>query len=222
MKQILILFILTFLSMTLLGQKQKLPPKGRYYSISKTQCEFPKQTGKLEIIRNDSIKMTIYRTDDSEMFMYADHFIGFISDWDQKDEAQKIFFQLDSLVTLLFQNGLMTSDLLVQAFNVENKFINHKGDTIDFTNHVQTKVVKLLNIKRKDFSPNYFPKNFKGKKKFLLFEIWATFDIYESGWGSFPVFDLYLESEIEVTESNLTEYLEKAEIKCLLYIGIQI
>lgn len=217
MKQKVIIFILTFISVTAFGQKRKLPPKDTYYPISKMVCEFPRQTGKLEITKNDSLKMTSYKTDSSEMIMYADHFIGFLTGWDKKEEAQKIYLHLDSLVTLLFQNGLMTSDLFVQAFNIESKYIDYKGDTVDWTNQVEAKTVKLLNIQRKEL-----PKKYKDKKGTILFEVWVTFNPYESGWGSFPMFDLYLKSDIEPTTSNLTEYLKKAKIKCLRYTGTQI
>ena|GEM_PF-6546574 len=161
--------------------------------------------------------MTTYKTDSSEMIMYADYFIGFLTGWDKKEEAQKIYLQLDSVVTLLFQNGLMTSDLFVQAFNVESKYIDHKGDTVDWTNHIEAKTVKLLNIQRKELSKKY-----KDKKGTMLFEVWVTFNPHESGWGSFPMFDLYLKSDIEPTSSNFKEYLKKAKIKCLRYTGTQI
>ncbi len=217
MRQTLIILISIFISTTVFGQKQKLPPKDTYYPISILNCEFPRQTGNLEIIKNDSLKLTTYKTDSSEMIMYADHFIGFLAGWDSIGEAQRIYYHLDSIVTLLFQNGLMTSDLFIKAFNVESKFIDYMGDTVDWTNHVETKTVKILNIQRKEVSKEY-----RDSKGIVHFEVWVTFDPNESGWGAFPMFDLYLKSEIEPTSGDLTEYLSKARIKCLQYIGTQL
>lgn len=217
MTRFLILTILLVISVFAFGQKHKLPPKDSYYVISKQDCSYPRQTGKLEVIRNDSMKMTTYRTDSTEMIMYADNFVGFLVGWDSINSAKEVYYQLDSVVTLLFKNGLLTSDLLGKAINVEEKAIDYNGDTLDWTRHIQIQTVKLLNIEKKEL-----PKKYKDKKGTVLFEIWATFDIYESGWGSFPMFDLYLKSGIELNDSNLKEYLSNATIKCLRYTGIQI
>jgi hypothetical protein len=100
-------------------------------------------------------------------------------------------------VALLFQNGLLTGDLLIKAFNVETKVIDHKGDTLDWTRHVQTKTIKLLNIERKKL-----PRGYKDKKGTMLFEIWATFNPYESGWGSFPMFELYIKADTASKKST--------------------
>ena len=208
---------MTLLSVTAFGQKRKLPPKGSYQIVSKPVCNYPKQAGKFEVVKNDSLKLTTYKTDSSEMIMYAGHFVGFLTDWNNKSDAQKIYAHLDSLVTYLFQNGLLTSDLLLQAFNVETKVIDHKGDTLDWTSHVHTKMVKLLNIERKEL-----PKDYKDKKGTILFEVWATFNPNESGWGSFPMFDLYIKADIEPTSTNLEEYFKRAVIKCLRYTATQI
>jgi len=217
MKHSTIFIILTLLSVTVFGQRRKLPPKGSYRIVSKPVCNYPKQGSKLEVIRNDSLKLTTYKTDSSEMIIYAGSFVGFLTDLNNKSEAQKIYFRLDSLITCLFQNGLLTSDLLIQAFNVETKVIDYKGDTLDWTSHVQTKTVKLLNIESKPL-----PKDYKDKKGTMLFEVWATFNPYESGWGSFPMFDLYLKADIEPNETNMQAYFKKAIIKCLRYTATQI
>lgn len=208
--------ILTLYSAAAFGQKRKLPPKGSYQIVSKPLCSYPKQTGKLDIIRNDSLKQTTYKTDSSEMIMYAAQFVGFLTDLNDKSKAQSIYLHLDSLMTSLFQNGLLTPDLIRQAFNVETKAIDHKGDTLDWTSHAEGKTVKLLNIERKEL-----PTEYKDKKGTMLLEVWATFNPYESGWGSFPMFDLYLKADIDSTSSSLTEYLKRATIKCLRYTGTQ-
>lgn len=201
------------------GQTPKSLTKDTYYPISKQICEYPRQTGKLNIERNDSLRLTKYKTDSTEMIMYSSHFVGFVTDLDSISQANQIYMQLDSLITQLFINGLLTSDLLIKSFCVESKYIDCKGDTLDWTNHIETKSVKILFIHKQKLPAQYMVKDIN---KIVAYEIWVTFDPYEDGWGAFPMFDLILESDIEYSDSNFIEYLKNAKIKCLRYTGIQI
>jgi hypothetical protein len=201
------------------SQTQKLISKDSYYPISRQICEYLKQTGKLEIERNDSLRYSRYRTDSSEMILYESNILGFLVDIDSINEANKIYLRLDSLVSLLFKNGLLTSDLIIKSFCTESKYIDYKGDTLDWTNHVQTKTVKILNIQKKRL-PNYY--KYKDKNKIVYYEIWVTFDEYEDGWGSFPMFDLVIKSDIKYSNSKIKEFLKSAKIKCLRYTATQI
>lgn len=210
---IALFFIITMVS----GQDRKLPPKGSYLTVSETSCEFPQQTGKLEIVRNDSLKFTTYRTDCSAMVMNAYSFIGFLTAWDSADNALRLYSQYDTLVSQLFLNGLISSDLLVNAYNAKNLYINYKGDTLDCTSHERIDTVTILNIQRKELQKDY-----KDKSRIILFEFWVTFNPEESGWGSFLMFDLFLKSDIESNQNNVSEYLKNAKIHCLRYKGTQI
>jgi len=204
---------------SLMGQNLKLPPKGTYYLISNQNCKYPRQTGNLEIIKSDSLKLTNYKTGQTEMIIYRDQFLGFLTDYDKKEEANKVYNEIDRLLTTLFNNGLLTADLLIKAYCIDSKHIDYKGDTLDFTNSVRSKSVKILNIKKKKLPRNY---KFKNKKYLASFEIWATFNPNEDGWGSFPMFDLILISDIKYSDSHTNEYFKNAKIKCLLYTNTQI
>lgn len=217
MRHLTFIFIILFGSFSLFGQKRKLPPKDSYYVISEQNCEHVNQSKTLEVLKDDSLRLTTYRTDSTEMIIYRDHFVGFLTGWENKKGADSIYIKQDSLVNELFVNGLLTSDLLIEAFNIETKVINHKGDTLDWTSHIKSKTVKLLNIQKKEF-----PKNYKDRKNTIVYEIWATFNAHESGWGSFPMFDLYLVGNIKPTQQNFKEYLKTAKIKCLRYTATQI
>ena len=219
MKYFSTISILILVASGVLGQNHKFPPKGTYYPISKQICEYQRQNGKLEIIRNDSLMLTRYKTDSSEMVIYADHFRGFLTDWEKKDEANQIYSQLDSLISTLFLNGLLTSDLIIKSYCVESKYIDYKGDTLDWTNHLTTNTVKILNIQKMKLPKQY---RFKHKKKIVAYEIWVTFNSNEDGWGSFPMFDLIIKSDIKFSDYKINEYLKNAEIKCLIYTATQI
>lgn len=217
MKQTVIILFLVLISLTVLGQKRKHKNKDTYYSISKLECEYPRKTGRLEIIRDDSLKLTTYKTDGAKMIMYEGHFIGFLTGWDNQEEAHKIYVQQDSLTSMLFLNGLLTPELLIKAYNAESKSVNYLGDTLDLTNHLQTDFIKLLNVRIME--P---PEELKDEKGSLMIEIWLTFNPYESGWGSFPMFYFYLQSDVEPTDKNISEFLKNVRHQCLHYVGIQI
>ena len=212
MKQNLIIILFLHVSFMCFGQKTK--PSIKYWS--QNLCKFPRQKGRFEVIKNDSIKLTTYKTDSSEMIMYADNFIGFLTDWNKKEHAEQIYLQFDTIVTLLFQNGLLTPELLVKSYNIGTTFIDEKGDTVNYM-RVQTKTVQLLNIKRKEL-----PYNYNNKETTIRYEVWVTFNPDESGWGSFPIFDLYLQSEVKPSKNNISYFLKKAKINCLTYRTTQI
>ena len=219
MRHIATISILILVISGVFGQNQKLPPKDTYYSISKQICEYPRQLGKLNIERNDSLRLTKYKSDSTEMIMYSSHFAGFLTDWDSTSQANQIYIQLDTLITQLFKNGLLTSDLLIKSYCIESKYIDYKGDTLDWTNHLDTKSVKILNIQKKKLPKQY---KFKDKKKIVAFEIWVTFNPNEDGWGAFPMFDLILKSDMEYSDLDFKEYFKNADIKCLRYTATQI
>jgi len=217
MRNLTVIFIILFGSSSVFSQKRKLPPKDSYYIISDQNCEFVNQSKTLEVIKVDSLNLTTYKTDSTEMIIYANHFVGFLTGWENIKEADSIYIKQDSLINELFVNGLLTSDLLIEAFNIETKVIDHKGDTLDWTSNVNSKIVKFLNIQKKEF-----PKKYKDRKNTVVFEIWATFNPHESGWGSFAMFDLYLVGDINPTQENFKEYLKTAKIKCLKYTATHI
>lgn len=219
MSQTVIIILLTFISVATFGQKRRLPPKDTYYPISKVVYEFPRQAGKLEVIKNDSSGLTLYKTDSSEMVVDNGSSASFLAGWDKDDKSAIIHYRLDSLVTLLFQNGLLTSDLFIKSFNSEEKYVDYKGDTVDWTHHVKTKAVRLRYIQQQEFT-----KFVKRKKGALLFETAVTFeeDLEPYQLPAIYNFMFYLQGDFNPSSSTLTEYLKTAKIKCLRYTGTQI
>lgn len=64
-------FILCFFSLlsSIINAQNKKRIPDSLYSISQQTCEFPRQSGKLEIIRIDSLKTTLFQTDSTEMIL---------------------------------------------------------------------------------------------------------------------------------------------------------
>jgi hypothetical protein len=168
-------------------------------------CAYPSYRGKLEIIRNDSTLLTIYKTDSTEMHLYAAHFIGFTVDWNDGNAAIKEYHDKDKIITMLFSKGLLTGDLIInehsRAYSINR-----------FTGRDSLEKVKILNIIPKKTARR------QNKKLVYLFELWATRSEVESGWGSFPMFELTIEAEqTRPRSTNLTN----PRIKCFQYIGLQ-
>lgn len=191
-----ILSFISLLSSTINAQNEKKIPD-TLSSISQQTCEFPRQRGKLEIIRRDSLKTTLFQTDSTEMILDTLFFIDYMS-------------KEDTVISLLFMNGLLTPELLIKAYNYDNKFVDSKGDTINLTNEVNVKTIKLLNLTTKEIAEDY-----KYKRGITGFEISISISRHETDC---LVFELELLSDIELTSSNLKVYIEKAKIKCLSYL----
>ncbi|NLF41597.1 MAG: hypothetical protein GX587_02770 [Bacteroidales bacterium] len=216
MKQTVIISFLVLISLTTFGQEIMEKHEDAYYSISKLDCEYPRQTGRLEIIRNDTLSLTTYRTDSAEMILYEEVFLGFLTGFDNYEEAEKIYNQQDSLISMLFLKGLLTPELLIKAFNTESKYVNYIGDTLDLTRHQKTDYIKLLNVRIIEL-----PEELKDEKGNLMIEIWLTFDPEESGWGPFPMYHFNLKSDIEPTDTNINEFLKNVRHQCLKYVGMK-
>lgn len=219
MKFTLSIFFLTLISLVAYPQKRKLPPKDTYYLISKVDYAFPRQQGKLEVIKQDSLQQTVYQTDSSEMVVNDDSGARFFAGWDKDHPNEMMYYPLDSIVQLLFQNGLLTSDLLIQSFNSEEKFIDYKGDTIDWTRHNTSKTVIIRYVEEQEFPPYL-----KRKKGALFFEVAVIFkkDLEPFHLPAILDFEFYLQGDIKPTAANFERYLKTAKIKYLRYRGTQI
>jgi hypothetical protein len=220
MRQTVNLFILTVvLSVQVYAQKRKLPPEGTMYLISNVTSEFPRQAGLLEVIKDDSARRTIYKTDSSEMMVDQENIVAILTKSDKKNKSATIHYRLDTLVTLLFKNGLLTPDLLIKSFNTKTKYINHKGDTIDGTHHTETKSLIIRYVKQKEYDNLDKP-----EERELQFEVAVTFNEKLEGYTLPAIhnFIVYLRGDFNPSDSNLTNYLKTAKIKHLTYIGTQI
>ena len=195
MKKSFIIHALLFCTLLAFGQNRKLPPNGTKYPISKFRFDYPLQTGKLDIVRNDSSGQIILSTENSEL----------------KFDTKDVF---DSVVIPLFQRGILTSDILLKAINEEAKFIDYKGDTLDYTNHITTKTVTLKSIQQEAI-----PKYIKNKKGGTFFKVFITFTEHSS--PPMYAFILYLRAGIDPKQINFAEYLKNVNAKYIQFSGFE-
>lgn len=121
MKKIEVLVFILFVSFVGFGQKQKVIDKK-----VKNQCEYKRQKGKRIIIKNDSLGYISYKTKNSELIIYEYHFLGFTAE--TKEGAKKDYLYSDSLITMLFINGLLTSDLLIKEYCNQSAYFYNKNE----------------------------------------------------------------------------------------------
>jgi len=200
MKHSVIILVLFFCTLAAFGQQRRLPPKGTKYPISKFWFDYPIQAGKLEIVRIDSLGQIILRTESSEL----------------KFDNQSVF---DTLAIALFQSGILTPDILLKTINADAKYIDHKGDTVDYTKHIDTKTVKLMSIQQEAI-----PKYIKKRKGVILFKVAVTFKEHlpNSGLPSIYDFTLYLQADTDPKLLHFAEYLKKVKTKYIQFTGIEI
>jgi hypothetical protein len=182
--------------------------------FSQQNCSYDRQSGKLEITKQEAAKTTTYKTDSCTMVLSAKNFVGFLVDKEQ--EAIKLYQQQESLLSALFTNGLLTPDLIIQACNAEVAEMERTGDTSIFTTRITERKLKILNIERQEL-----PSDYKDKKGTLLLEVWATFIMEDDSNTGFITFELKLHGDIEPTKASLNKYLQRATIKCLAYTSTQ-
>jgi hypothetical protein len=202
------------------GQKRKNQPKqeGDGYIVYKNGCSFPRQTGRLDILRSDSLLRFI--TDSSEMIYSIKYSKNLIVSFNEKISKKKRSIKCDSLFILLFKKGLITSDLLNKAGSLEKYSVSYKGDTtyeehnVDRFKYFQIGAIKI------DFIKNY------KRTYFISLRIYATpRNTFEKGEFNYmyPVYNLLLRSNKKPRFKNyLNEFLKGAEINCFMYLGMEI
>lgn len=198
MRRLIIIVASLLFCLSTSAQKNKLSPKGTLYHISKFRFDYPRQTGRLEILNIDST--IILRTDSSEMRLGS-------------------WYTLDSITIDLFKSGIVTSDILIKAINEEAKFINNVGDTVDYTNNIITKHVQLNQIQKEQI-----PKYIRKKKGVMFFKIAVTFRKYVPNEGLPTIYDFYLYLEADKNSESLpfSEFLKGVKKKYLQYAGMEI
>jgi hypothetical protein len=217
MSRSILLFFLTFYTLTTsYGQKQELPPAGSKYPLNK-ECSYSRQTGRFDISRNEAAHQYIYQTDSMRMIVVDT--IG--AAWMRRKGQQwldstSIYLPLDSITRLLFQNGLLTPDLLLSAFNKTLKYLDHKGDTTVITKHTNATRMTLNTINERVFAKKF---KVKIKKRELRLSISVVF---EDDPFAIYVFDLHLSGKQKPSPYKLAAYFKTAEIKCMRYAGFEI
>lgn len=202
--------------------------------ISNTNCSYPRQTGHLTIVRKDSLKMTVFKTDSSELILHSNTYYNS----DINDSVDQLL-NANSLVTQLFKNGLLTPDLLIKAFVKIRRHIFEGEDTTGYGRELDsniqesdkskdtTRFIRVLNLQRQAI---------KKKGKFydntLLIQISVIFDRCENPeecltssiyyQPAISDFDLLLGSDEKLSNKDIVRFLKKAKIKCLYWSGFEI
>jgi len=205
------------------AQHTKLPLEGTMYSLSHN-CSYPRQIGTLNIIKADSSGYVAYQTDSNKMSKHIEQ----LSSGDSLIILKKKIITPDSLVDMLFANGLLTPDLIIKAMNAESKWLDHKGDTIDQTSHFYPQKITLIYCHRQALSNKSVHYKYRHTRKVILFEIGVIFgyksEKLEDAIASYGItmFQLCLKGNIKPSDRNLIGYLKNARIICLTYSGTQI
>ncbi|WP_276485502.1 hypothetical protein [Paraflavitalea pollutisoli] len=187
--------------------RQPLHTKDSFAILATPPDYFARQTGRLDIVRNDKEPLITCLTDTSEMTLSTN------------DTAQT------RLVTLLFNNGLLTPELLSKAIN-NYKLVDHRGDTIVHTGNISGRRIELLQLRLV-----HGPKTIKDYKKTVTVKVHAAFparqlpvmsavEILKLGNGVF-LFELTLKSKSS-PDVDLAAFLREATILRLLYTGAEI
>ncbi len=180
----------------------------------------PKQEGRLDVVKTDSI--TYLKTDSSALKILKETRIEVVQFFDRKDKMTKIqSIRCDSLGILLFENGLLTSDLLKKSYNSKRTKVTSRVDKEDITRHVDEIDYALYGITIAKFKK-------RNLKKYLSFNISIlhldngkdTTDssiFYQQCLGVVSSFNLILSAPIEGNIDNLYEFISQAKFICLLY-----
>src|SRR5687767_12870565 len=216
MSRCILLFFLIFYTLTGFGQKQELPPEGSKYLLNK-ECDYSKQTGRLEFSHNETSHQYIYQTNSMRMIVVDSIGAAWLRRKGQQWlDSTSVYIPLDSMTLLLFQNGLLTPDLLVNVFNKTLNYLDHKGDTIVVTKHANATKLTINTINERVFAKKF---NVKIKKRELRLAISVVF---EDDPYAIYVFDLHLSGKQKPSPYTLATYLKNAEIKCIRYTGFEI
>lgn len=142
-----------------------------------TICVNEKQVGELKIKHDTLASLTYYITRYSEMLFAYNSTLGFITEYDDVDGACRMACEIDSLLYGLFDNRLLSSDMLYLAYPGNISYLKNKKKK-----HEPVKV-KILNIFESRDSTGLLV-NVK------QFEIWTSYNVYEDGWGGFIIYQL--------------------------------
>lgn len=178
-------------------------------------CKYYKNKNKVDSYITDSI--SIYTSSKSKMYIYRDHFLGFLCDWGNIFECKKIYKEKNNILKLLSENGFLSGKMLLTEEYKPFKYINENGDTSISIPSKRSDSIKILNVV--DVTDSLITSN---KHFYKMFEIWATDNFNEDGWGGFSVFYLLLENYTNRKSVNLRDFIKDAEIKCFYYSHMQI
>lgn len=191
----------------------------------KNTNNFEKQTGKLEVLWNDSLKKIELKTE--EAVLYIDREVGFASDSVLKDSITGL-----ELLISIFKNGMLKPDTILKQF----KHGVTKMDSSDQARYKYCKMPEVINIERK--IPGNEVKALKHKKAlFFLVAVdfldqapdsnldMATMKIISRGTSpSIHDFILILQSDYmgPITGGNVDKVMREAKLINFYWSGDEI
>lgn len=164
--------------------------------------------------KTETEKYNYYESDSVRFYISSCFLLGFSTN--DVAESKQQFNDFVQLYGPLFAKGMITGALFKSVYN-------HWGGgliLIDEDNKIiepelfgyNGKAVKILHLT---------PRKTKSSKT-RGFEIWATTNKMESGWGGFPVFYLEVYNSKGTESQSLSDFVGGAEKSCLSYLYSQI
>ena len=225
MKKIYVVFFLQFLTQNIIGQHVVCYHDGR--KIIHFGYFGPKDLGNKKIEKNNS---SIVLFSDSSKLTIKSSDICKVTRWinfsPKKTQSISLQVSNDSILVLLFNKGLVTPNLLLNAYNSEPIRIEHNGDTIFFTDklilnrlifndleiyehsktmsnqYFLTIAIRLLNT-RFD-SPRYY------ENTGVIQNIHNSGDL---------LFEILLKSTLKATPENIVEFINLSELLEVTFWG---
>lgn len=181
----------------------------------KFNCQYQRQKGLLTVEKNDSLKLFIFRTD--SLSMYVEEGIITVINLASNKEANNnnLEIRTDSILSILFLNGLLTPDLIKTAYCKPIKVSNKKGDTIDIGRNTNRTSFQVHNLTIRDSNSD---------KRFVNIEFSILFEQNAIGYQLPPieVFSLILKTQDKCGLVNILECIKRSEIYCLKFKGTQV
>jgi hypothetical protein len=181
----------------------------------KFNCQYEKQKGVLTVEKNDSLKVLFFKTDSLSMYVEQGIITVIELAGNKGANNHNIEIRTDSILSILFLNGLLTPDLIKIAYCQPKKILNKKVDTIDVGRSTDRMNFQLHSLIVREFNPD---------KRLINIEFSIMFEHDANGYQLPPieVFTLTLKTEDKCNVINFLECIKRSEIYCLRFKGTQV
>ncbi|MCT8341275.1 hypothetical protein MG296_14530 [Flavobacteriaceae bacterium TK19130] len=179
---------------------------------------YSKSTQEISVV--DKENYVYYELDSIRIYISYDFVIGFHSN--ERIESEKKYNELKGKYGQIFSSGLVTGKMFACESNEDcsfyepeirverdGKWIKEELKLYDYSGPV----LKIL-----DFQERIELSSEQNR----VFEIWATSNKLESGWGGFSIYFLELTNESADPNMGLDKFLDDAELNCFRYAYTQI
>ncbi len=216
MKHLILLQIFILLIINVFAQNTNDIKKTISKSKTENYCVTTKQKGELKIQRIDSTFYNSYYTETGEMVFDGRGYMGFFG-FQSEEHAIEAYTYTESRIYNLFNSRLLSADLIQQAYYLRFRDKNININNLEEITSFKTNYVKIIAIHSKEL-----PEQYKYSENTECFEIRATFNKYEDGWGSMIIFELIIDSGMESLDNDKELFFNSAYIVCLKYSYIEI